>query len=161
MRKPASLRKHLEHCLPQLKKHPDRLVLRIEGGRVASKRGRSLSFEWKYKLVVLFTDYCDPPSALVVVMLAWISEHQPDLLFTAERCEQALSFESEPVNHEAIDIAFTLDLSERVIVKPTAGSWMFEHVPEPQMPNDDEGVRGWQVFLKGELILESAEPPLS
>ncbi len=158
MRKPESLRKHLERCLPKLKKHPDHLILRIEGGRIASKRGRSLSFEWKYKLVVLFTDYCDHPSALVVVMLAWLAENQPELLMTPELCERALTFEAEPINHDTIDIAFTLDLSERVVVKPSGQSWAFEHVPDPVIPDDLDGVYGWQVFLKGDLIIESSTP---
>jgi len=64
----------------------------IENGAVATKPGASLSFEWRYTLTLLFTDFVDSPDTIVVPLLVWLSIHQPDLVADAERRYKALSF---------------------------------------------------------------------
>lgn len=114
---------------------------------------RALSFEWRYKLTLLFTDFVDSPDTIVIPLLVWLATNQPDLIADAERRYKTLSFEAEPVDHDAIDIVFNLELTERVIVKPVPGGFTCEHVDEPPLP-DLGGDMGWQVYLKGELIIE-------
>lgn len=157
MKKPQTLRRHLEASIPHLKRHPDKLHVFIESGAIATKQGISLSFEWRYKLTLLFTDFVDSPDTIVVPLLVWLATNQPDLIADAERRNKALSFESEPVNHDAIDIAFTLELTERVIVKAVPGGFECEHADEPLLL-DLGGNLNWQVYLKDELIIESSAP---
>lgn len=157
MKKPLTLRRHLEASVPHLKRHPDKLNVWIDEGSVASKIGRGLSFEWRYTLTLLFTDFVDSPDTVVVPLLAWIAQNQYDLLTDPEKRTRALAFESEVIDHDKIDLQFKLQLSERVIVTATAGGWTCEHVDEPPLP-ETEGAFPWQVFLKGELIGESADP---
>ena len=142
MRKPASLRKHLEAYVDWLKKHPDKLVLRVANGHISTKNGVSLSFEWRYTLEVLVMDVAHPPEEVVVPILAWLTEHQPDLY---ERLQKILNFEAEPVNHDAIDLLFKLDLSEAVIVHKKPGGYRCEHVDEPRA-EDFEGDLGWKTL---------------
>lgn len=158
MKKPQALRRHLEACIPHLKRHPDRLHVVIESGAIATKPGTSLSFEWRYKLTLLFTDVVDPPDTLVVPLLVWLAIHQPDLLADADRRYKALAFEAEPVDHDALDLVFTLELSERVIVRAVPGGFECEHVDEPLLP-DLGGEVGWQAYLKDELINEGNAAP--
>ena len=157
MKKPQTLRRHLEDSIPHLKRHPDKLHVVIESGAIATKQGISLSFEWRYELTLLFTDFVDSPDTIVVPLLVWLATNQPDLVADAERRDKALSFEAEPVDHDAIDIAFTLELTERVIVTAVPGGFECEHADEPLLP-DLGGDMGWQVYLKDELIIESNAP---
>jgi len=146
MKKPQALRRHLEACIAHLKRHPDRLHVFIESGAIAAKPGVSLSFEWRYKLTLLFTDVVDSPDTLVVPLLVWLAINQPDLLADADRHYKALSFEAEPVDHDALDIVFTLELTERVIVRAVPGGFECEHADEPLLP-DTDGPTGWTTYL--------------
>jgi len=158
MKKPEPLRRFLESTIANVKRHPDRLHVRIDSGAIATKQGLSLSFEWRYKLILLFTDFIEPPDTIVVPLLVWLSTNQPDLIADPDRRLKALSFVAEPVDNKAIDIEFTLELTERVIVKAVDGGFECTHADEPPLP-DVGGERGWQVYLKNELIIEGTTPP--
>ena len=153
MKKPQTLRRHLEACIPHLRLHPEQLHVFIESGVIATKPCVGLSFEWRYKLTLLFTDFVDSPDTIVVPLLVWLESNQPDLLADADRRNKMLFFVAEPVNNEALDIEFKLDLTERVVVKSVTGGYECEHVDEPVLP-DLGGVLNWQVYLKDELIIE-------
>ena len=142
MKKPESLRRHLETHIPELRSDPDRLHVRIESGAIATKPGSSLSFEWRYTLELLFTDVVNSPDTLIVPMLVWLQEHQPDLIADAERRYKTLSFEAEPIDHKSIDIVFKLELTEAVVVSKTPGGYRCEHIGEPAAPTLD-AMAGW------------------
>ena len=144
MKKPEALRRHLETTIPHLKKFPESLHVMIESGAIATKPGVSHSFEWRYKLTLLFTDFVDSPDTIVVPLLVWLSTHQPDIMADAEKRYKTLSFKSEVISHEAIDIEFELDLTERVIVKAVTGGFECEHADEPPLLYPDvDGITGW------------------
>lgn len=156
MKKPATLRRHLEAHVPHLRRYPDKIHIYIGEGRLVSKLGKSLSFEWHYELKVLFTDFIDSPDTIVVPLLSWIATNQYDIFLDPDARNSAIKFESEVIDHEKIDILFRLPLTERVVVTPTDNGWQCEHCDEPPLPIDN-GVTPWQIFLHGELILESSE----
>lgn len=149
MKKPEALRRHLEASVPYLRRHPDKLHVRVDSGAVATKPGSTSSFEWRYKLILLFTDVVDQPDTIVVPLLIWLAIHQPELIFDAQKRDKAITFEAEVVNHEAIDIEFTLELSERVIVTQSAGGYLCEHIDEPALP-ETGGPTGWSMYLPGD-----------
>ena len=66
MLKPASLRAALECALPELAANPDRLILYIDEGRIHSRYGDSLSFEYRYRLNLVLLDYAHHASAAIV-----------------------------------------------------------------------------------------------
>lgn len=156
MKKPAALRAHLTQWVPDLAKNPDKLQLFIESGRVASKIGDSLSFQYHYDLKILITDFAESPDVIVVPVLVWLQTHQPDLLLDPVRRDKALSFVAEVIDHDKIDIEFTLDLSERVIVSALPSGYSCEHIGEPPLP-DLTGPTGWEIYLKGELLTSGSE----
>lgn len=151
MKKPTELRAHLTRWVPDLTKNPDKLQLFIEHGRVATKIGAGLGFEYRYTLLILVTDFAEPADVLTIPLLVWLQSNQPDLLLDPERRDSALSFRAEIIDHDKSDIEISLELSERVLVRATPGGYECEHLGEPPLP-DIEGPTGWEIYLKGELI---------
>lgn len=152
MKKPADLRAHLTRWVPDLAANPDKLHLFIEKGRLATKIGTGLGFEYRYTLQIVITDFAESPDVLSVPMLVWIQTNQPDLLLNTMLRDSTFAFEAEIVDHDKIDIALTLELAERVLVRQVTGGYECEHIGEPPLPDDLSGVRGWQSYLDGEVI---------
>lgn len=134
MLKPASLRAALETALPELAANPDRLILYIDEGRIHSRYGDSLSFEYRYRLNLVLLDYAHHASAALVPLLAWLRVNQPELGLNPDLADGAVTFEAEILNHSSMDFAIRLQLSERVIVTTNhdTGETTARHVGEPE-----------------------------
>lgn len=134
MLKPASLRAALETALPELAANPDRLILYIDEGRIHSRYGDSLSFEYRYRLNLVLLDYAHHASAAIVPLLAWLRVNQPELGLNPDLADGAVTFEAEILNHSSMDFAIRLQLSERVIVTTNhdTGETTARHVGEPE-----------------------------
>lgn len=150
MLKPASLRRAIETALPDIAANPDRLILYIDQGSIEHRAGASLSFEYRYRLNVILTDYAGHASAAVVPMLAWLRTNQPEIALNPELGERALAFEAEILTHNTTDLAFQLLLTERVIVTEdtTTGAITAQHVGEPSL--DERDIDWALVFVKPE-----------
>ncbi|MCG9095302.1 phage tail protein [Laribacter hongkongensis] len=118
MDKPASLRAALKAALPELARNPDTLQLFVESGQLAATAGASLSWEYRYTLVVLLT---------------WLRQQQPDLLQNRERLQDGLRFDVDILKHGCVDLQVKLKLTERVIVTvdPEQQRRLLSHPPEP------------------------------
>lgn len=141
MRKADSLRRWLTACLPaDFRDHPDRLQIYIEGGQIAARQSRTLSFVYQYTLKALIMDFAGNADRLMVPMLAWVSKEQPQLLRRQDG--QPFSFEAELLDAETADIEISLDLTEAVIVKPRADGSGYEvdHPAEPDFTDAFAGV---------------------
>lgn len=155
MIKPASLRAALETALPELAANPDRLVLYIDQGRIDQRAG-SLSFEYRYRLNVVLLDYPHHASTVIVPIVAWLMSHQPEIALNPEIGEQAFVFEAEILNHDSMDLALRLLLTERVLVAtdPDTGATTATHLDEPTL--DDIT---WQlVFVQPNTAPDWTEP---
>lgn len=155
MKKATDLRAHLTQWVPDIKANPDKLHVFIEKGAVATKLGAGLGYQFAYTLQLVITDFAESPDVIIVPLLVWLQANQPDLLQDPVRRDRAIAFEAEIIDHDKIDIAFTLDLTERVLVKDVPAGYECTHLGEPQLP-DLTGPTGWQIYLKGELI--AAQP---
>lgn len=154
MKKAIDLRQHLANWLPDLANNPEKLHVIIDKGSIATRRGKGLGFEYRYTVQVIITDFAEPTDAIIVPLLAWIETNQPDLIDAPDKRDSAISFEAEMVDHDKVDIAITIALSERVLVESTeSGGYTCTHLGEPAMP-DLGGPLGWSIYLKGELIAE-------
>lgn len=154
MKKSADLRAHLTRWVPDLAANPDKLHVFIEKGRIATKVGAGLGFEYHYTLQLIITDFAESPDVLNVPLLVWLQTNQPDLLLDTEKRDRAIAFEAEILGNDTIDLALTLELAERVLVRVVTGGFECEHIGEPQLPDDTAGVRGWQSYLDGEVIAD-------
>lgn len=151
MNKPASLRSHLEACIPSLKSDPQSLHLFVEKGTVVSRLG-GLSFEYRYTVNLVITDYTADANDLIVPLLAWLQMNQPDILQNPDKQENALRIEAEILDADAVDLSITLDLTERVIVTVNPdGSYTATTPAEPALP-DLGGPTGWGLIAAGNTV---------
>ncbi len=130
MIKPISLRTALIEALPHLKREPDKLLISIDQGQVIATGAPSLSFEYRYQLNVILTDYAGSANTVMAALLAWAKRHQLELLSTPG--QPSLSFEVDFLHHGSCDLSITLALTERVIVThDKEGLPHIEHANEP------------------------------
>ena len=151
MKKPIALRQHLEASVPELAKNPDKLHVIIEKGGIATRPGGPPSWEYRYTLNLIITDYTASADTLVLPILIWLSTNQPDLLADYSRNAKTIAFEAEIIDHNTVDLSLTLDLSESVIVRTVPGGHTCEHLDEPALP-DLTGPTGWEMIANGETI---------
>ena len=162
MKKPDSLKRLLLLTVPQLAANPETLALYVDEGKVAARTGASLSFEYRYKLNLVAQDFAGDRNALVVPLLAWIAQVQPDLLDRPDA--EPFSFECELLDADTSDISITLDLTERVAVRPReGGGYEVTHLDDHTQTDRDRfdgicSVNRWMLFLRDELVAQSSGP---
>ncbi len=162
MKKPDSLKRLLLLTVPQLGQNPENLAMYVDEGKVAATSGATLSFEYRYKLNLVAQDFAGDRNALIVPLLAWIAEAQPDLLDRPGA--EPFTFECELLDSDSADISITLDLTERVSVRSRPeGGYAVTHLDDPAPADLDRfdgvcGVNLWQLFLRDELIGQSSLP---
>lgn len=142
MLKPNSLRKALIDSVPILEKNPDMLRLFIDNGRIASTLAASLSFEKQYTLNVIVTDFVGEIDLLLVPIVAWLREHQPDIMTTDEGRKKGFTFYTDINNDNSIDVSINLLLTERTLVKSVGNALHVQNISEPSIPEFMQGVRG-------------------
>lgn len=159
MIKPNSLRAHLLAALPELQRDPDKLQIFIDAGRLVSTGAPGISFEYRYTLNILVTDYAGHPDSVMVPLLAWAAAHQPELFHNIDQQRQGITFEADLLDRNRVDLSIELPLTERVVVKPRpAGGYDITHCPEPAIDEPAWPAGHWQVYLQGELIAEWTVP---
>lgn len=114
MKKPAALRQHLLRTVPGLSKDASKLDLFVDRGRLQCGKGAGLSFRYAYTLNLVVQDYAGDPDLLMLPLLAWIAEYQPDLLARAP--QEPFAYEAEILDEKRSDVSITIELTERVLV---------------------------------------------
>ena len=128
MKKPEGLRRLL--LATALKDQPEKLQLFIDRGSLTCRRGRNLAFAYGYTLNVVVEGYTGEVDALMVPVLAWVAEQQPDLLDKPPY--RPFEFESELLDANSADVSITIELTENVLVDRTGRSdWSARHLDEP------------------------------
>ncbi len=159
MTKPDALKRLLIAAVPQIAAAPEKLSIFVDQGRVAARAG-GLSFEYRYQLNLVVEDFAGDRNAIIVPLLAWISEAQPDLM--AKPDSEPFTFESEILDEDSADLSITLDLTERVgVTRTVEGGWSVVHLDEPADTDAFDGLCGqnlWQLFLRDELIAQTSDP---
>lgn len=160
MNKPNSLRAHLLGAITELRHNPDRLLVFIDNGSIRSTAAAGLSFEYSYSLQIILTDFAGSPDAVVVPLLSWLLVNQSELLANLELAKDSIKFEVDVLDNSKVDMALTLPLTERVLVKRQEdGSLLITHVDEPQY-TEHLPVQTYQLYADGMLQAEwtSTEP---
>lgn len=157
MIKPQSLRDLLASALPDLARDPDRLLIFIDRGSVVSTLAPGRSFEYRYTLNLIITDYAGHPDAVMVPLLDWIRVNQPELLANDKRRGE-IAFEVDVLANDKVDMDIKLPLTERVGVHAGAdGALTIEHYPEPVIEQPYPPGR-WRLYLKDDLLAEWDAP---
>lgn len=147
MLKPASLRAAVEAALPDLRANPDRLLVFIDQGALRCTAAKSLSFEYSYTLQLVVTDYAQHADTIMVPVLAWVASHQPELLSNPDR-RDGIRFEADLINHTTMDLAVSIQLTERVVVSTHPdGTHTTQHLPEPPLDPWDSDIT-WSLTIR-------------
>ena len=134
MYKPKSLRKALTDAVPVLARNPEMMRIFFDNGNIASTLATSLSYENKYTLNVVVTDFTDDMELLITPIQAWLRIHQADIMATDEGRKKGFTYFGDINTNESLDISISLMLTERTIVREEGDKLDIETVPEPQPP---------------------------
>lgn len=157
MIKLQSLRDTIANGIPDLARDPDRLLVFIDNGHVVSTLAPGASFEYRYTLNLIITDYAGHPDAVFVPLLDWIRANQPELLANDKRRGE-IAFEVDVLANDKVDMDIKLPLTERVGVhRGSDGVVTVEHYPEPVMEQPFAPMH-WKLYLKDELLAEWDAP---
>lgn len=165
MKKVDGIRRLLLQWVPQLADNPENLQLFVEKGRIASTPTASLSFVYRYTLNIVVQDFAGDVSSILLPLLAWVQEQQPELL--RRENNEPFSFEREILDGDLSDVSITIDLTERVLVRPgEEGGYALDYLEERRDFDAFEGVCGatlWQLFVRHQggpeqLIAETDDP---
>lgn len=162
MNKPGQIRDILTAAVPDLKRNPGSLHLFIENGSIyATGAGLNLSFEYRFELQILITDYPGHADSLIVPLLAWCRGNQPELLMNEDR-RDGFKFQAEQLNDKTADIQITLRLTERVKVWLDDGTQklQIEHLPEPDLIGAPDGIN-YELFMNGGTVTNQDWQPLT
>lgn len=160
MYKPDSLRTFLVAAIPELARDPDRLSVYIDTGSIVSGMAQGLSWEYRYTLRLIITDFALDPDALMAPLIAWMRVNQPDTMANPDLAARAINFEADILSDATVDVAIALQLTERAICKPNAdGSYTVTHPPEPQPEAPLPEPQHWQLYIErtGEAAELAAE----
>ena len=144
MLKPDSLRRALTDAVTVLKTNPDMLRIFVDNGSIASTLATSLSFEKRYTLNVIVTDFTGDFDLLIVPVLAWLRENQPDIMTTDAGQKKGFTFYAD------INNGISLLLTERTLVSEVDGALHVKNIPEPPPP--EPVTRPMELYINGELV---------
>lgn len=115
MKKPAALRAAIEAAVPELATDKDRLLAFIDNGSIVCTGVESRSFEWRYTMNLIITDYAGDPNRLWLALLDWVRVNQSPLLAGPSLQEQ-IRFEVDILADDKVDLDIKLPLTENVVV---------------------------------------------
>ncbi|QHM74102.1 hypothetical protein C7M52_00023 [Mixta theicola] len=152
MLKPKSLRETLINHVPLLAQNPARLQVLMPSGQIVSTFAPSLSFEYHYQLRLIVTDYTDDIDLIIVPILVWLRENQPEMMASAEKCRTGFTFKTEAVSDACCNINIDLQLTERVMVRQEEDALHVDHLGEPPLPENVN--RPIRLYVNGVLLSE-------
>ena len=109
---------------------------------------------------VVIEDYAGNVDDLMVPLLAWIAEQQPDLLEGTD--PEPFAFESELLDADRADVSISVEVTEAVRVTPKeGGGFDAYHLEEPCDRDEYPGVccvNLWQLFMRDQLVAQTSDP---
>lgn len=135
MIKPDSLRAAIVAAIPALARDAERLLMFIDRGSVRGFMTTTRSFEYRYKLNIIITDFAGSPSTVMLAILDWARINQPELTVPPN---EALTFEADILDNKAVDMSLEIMLTEAVAVTVGEdGTSDLRHIEEPALLLND------------------------
>lgn len=131
MKKPNQIRKALEQSYPDFVDNPDKLQLYIDNGQIIATGAGGLSFEYRYTLNIIVTDFSDDLAHLIIPIEAYLRINQPEIFENPQRREGAFKFVMDYNNNNTVDVSLEIQLTERVVTQKGAGEITLKYAPEP------------------------------
>ncbi|WP_370620297.1 phage tail protein [Pantoea ananatis] len=136
MNKPQSLREALNSAVAYLQENPDRLHLFVDRGALVATSAASVSWEYRYTLNVIITDFTGDQNLLMAAVMYWLRTNQPDALQNPTERDRLFTFEVDILGNGACDISINLKLTERVLAEEVSGVTEVRAVPESDEPEE-------------------------
>ncbi len=160
MKKLAALRAALVAANPGLATDPDKLKIFADSGALVARRTKSLGYQWRYIARLHFEGFVGGADRIMVPLLLWIRDAQPDLMLRYQAEDRAIQFAADILDDGSADIAVTFELTEAVTLAARAdgSGWDVTHLPEPS-PDDQlldpslAGVALQRIYLGDQLIV--------
>lgn len=142
MKKPNALRAALVAHNPYLQQNPDKLHIFVDHGRIeaSSEKGRTGSkggsYRYSYTLNLIVTDYPDDSPTLIVPIVDWVRDWQPELLANPDRQRDGIKFEVDVLTNGTADVSIEIQLTEAVDVQYVEGKPVTEYRAEPMLSDE-------------------------
>lgn len=166
MKKPETLRAAIAAAVPDLAENPERLIMWIDQGTVASPMTAAFHFAYSYRLKILLLGYAGQQPPIAIAILYWLRINQPDLL---QPGKDAFGFEVDFLDNKSVDLEIDLQLTEQVhAVRREDGGFDMQFIaePNPLFPDDiglgDEGTAPilTSIWYEGQRLLPAAPLPV-
>ena len=120
MKKPDSLRAVLMAMVPGLAQRPDNLEMWVEHGRIAATGERSNGWRWHYTLRVLIKDFSEDINRVILPLIPWLRQYQPELLRNPDRNKTGLKYQIDQLNHSSCDILLDIECRDAKLAQAAA-----------------------------------------
>ncbi|MGY0146190.1 phage tail protein [Edwardsiella tarda] len=134
--KPQSLRRALNKAVSYIRDNPDKLHLFVDNGSLVTTGASSMSWEYRYTLNVIITDFVGDQNILMAVVIAWLRQHQPDLLANPDQRQHGFSFEAIIQSNAVCDLILDLRLTERALAHQQDDTVIVTTIDEPEPPQE-------------------------
>lgn len=111
------------------KANPEQITVWVEKGHIQIEATGEASFMYHYTIQVLAMDFPGQIDDLMLPLLAWAWQQQPDLLLNPDN-NRKVEFDADIVNDDVADILFKVPVWERVMVTSESGTPKAEHLAE-------------------------------
>ncbi|MEB6540295.1 phage tail protein [Serratia plymuthica] len=152
MKKAELLRDALIASNQWCKANPEQFTVWVEKGHIEIQATGESSFMYLYPIQILAMDFPGQLDDLMLPLLAWVWENQPDLLLNPDS-NKKIEFDADIVSDDCADILLKVPVWERVIVIVENGKPVAQHLAEdkPRFGGGD-----WQMVFDpeqgGELL---------
>lgn len=152
MKKAELLRDALTASNQWCKANPEQFTVWVEKGHIEIQASGESSFMYLYPIQVLAMDFPGQLDDLMLPLLAWVWENQPDLLLNPDS-NKKIEFDADIASDDTADILLKVPVWERVMVTIENGKPVAQHLAEakPRFGGGD-----WQMVFDpeqgGELV---------
>lgn len=129
MKKAELMRDALTRNNTWCKANPELFIVWVEKGHIQIEATGEASFMYHYTIQVLAVDFPGQIDDLMLPLLAWAWQQQPDLLLNPDN-NRKVEFDADIVNDDVADILFKVPAWERVIVEIVDGKPIAKHLAE-------------------------------
>jgi hypothetical protein len=132
MKKPDSLRAAITARNPDLKKNPEKLAVFIRSGSVSARYStEAKGYQYSYPLTIHVRDFAGSVDHIVMPVMLWVRDNQPDLLLNHTSAEQVLNLSVDFLDAKTVDIDLTLNLTESVAITAAGNGFTLAQKAEP------------------------------
>lgn len=134
------------------KANPEKITVWVEKGHIGIEATGEPSFMYLYTINVLAVEFPGQVDDLMLPIMAWAWQYQPDLLLNPEN-NRKVEFDADIISDDLADLLFKVPVWERVIVENVDGKPVAKHLGEnrPRISGGEWAVVFTPDF-EGELI---------